>query len=585
MSDSVFVLPGCTLLLLILGSLGAPYALLGAITLGLIKILGESYESIRNGRYSLDYIAFLAMLVSLYSGEYLAGALIALMFTGGEALEAFASERAHTALRALGDTIPKHCIVRQGSSFAEVPIQEVQNGTSILIKRNEIVPLDGTLQSEEDAVFNMSNLTGEADAVTLKHGTLIKSGAVNVGASIELSVVGDFSSSTYHRIVLLVEDAKAHPARMVRLSEQANFSFTVFSLAIALATYFATGSVEHFLAVLVVATPCPLIIAAPVAFVGGMSRAARAGILFRKPSAFEGIARGTTVFFDKTGTLTLGAPKLGEIELVAKEQTVLRSEDALAIAAAIEMHSLHPLARALVAEARVRGVAHGVAENVRETVGKGIFATVDGVEYFLGQSHVADGGISLSLNGGEGEIARFHFADELKEGTAELLKTLRAEGVKTVVLTGDREENAERVFRGMELEVYAEQSPEDKYEAVKAAQEGGHTVVMVGDGLNDAPALARADVGIVFSGTENGASIEAADVVVLGHGIDKLFEIFALSRKTVRVARESIYGGIFLSVIAMIVAAFGYITPVNGAFLQEAIDVVVVLNALRTLTS
>ena len=560
--------------------------ILGAVVFfGLAKIIFDSYQNISKGRWSLDYIAFAAMGVSLLSREFLAGAVIAVMFTGGEALEAFASRRAVGALKKLSETIPKNCLVRRGRAFVEVPIQDVKPGEKIIVKPNEIIALDGVIVSPAEAILNMSNLTGEAEALVLKIGTFVKSGAINVGGTIELSVVGDFSSSTYHKIAELVEVAKVNPSRTVRISEKANYYFTAVSFFIATLAYLLTGEISRLLAVLVIATPCPLIIAAPVAFVGGMSKMARSGIILRKPAAFEAVATSKTIFFDKTGTLTLGVPVLHEIEVIDPS---ISSPEVLSFAASLEINSLHPLGKAIVEKAGKQHVNFSIAEDVSEKIGVGISGTVHGNNYSLRRAADGDSGISLSLfrkelSDTEKEIARFHFKDMLKTGAAEFILDLKNKGIKSVVITGDKTENSKKIFAGFGIDVYAEKSPEDKYRFVEEAEKDGQAVVMIGDGLNDAPALALATVGVVFSGTENGASIEAADVVVLGSGIEKLQELFSVSERTVRIAEQSIYGGIILSVIGMSFAALGFIAPVNGAILQEIVDVAVILNALRTL--
>jgi len=564
--------------------------LLIAVAVGLCKILFKSYEEIKEGRYSLDYVAFLAMVVSIISHEYLAGGVIALMYTGGEALEAFANNRAYAALKNLGDTIPKYCLVASGPSgdggYDSVSIQEVEDGDRVLIKRGEVVPLDGTVVSTFGAVLNMANLTGESEPVSLKKGTFVKSGAINAGESFEIDVIGDFSSSTYHKIVLLVEEAKANPAPLVRLSSRANIHFTVATFLFAGIAYLVSGELTRALAVLVIATPCPLIIAAPAAFIGGMSRLARSGIVVRKSAAFEGLQRAKNIFFDKTGTLTMGEPSLRQIHLLPPHN--LKNEaQALSIAAALEIHSLHPLARSVVAKARQQGVEYVPAKNVTEKVGEGIAGEVAGRIFSLKRATATDvedsSGIILALSVDGVEWVHFVFADELKNGVGSFLATLSKRGIEIAIITGDTKANAEAVFSGIGVAVKASASPEEKFRLVEEVHRQGRGVVMVGDGLNDAPALARADVGVVFSGSENGASIEVSDVVILDHRIEKLNELFAVTEKTVRVARQSIYGGIALSMIGMAFAAFGYISPVVGAFIQEAIDIIVILNALRTL--
>ena len=559
--------------------------LLLIIIVGIVKIVTDSYQKISSGQYSLDYIAFFAMVLSLSSGEYLAGAIVSVMFIGGESLEAFASGRAYRALKKLSETIPKNCLVQQGDKFVEQPIQEVIDGKIILIKRNEIIPLDGTILTPDEAVLNLANITGEVDPVNFKKGTFIRSGSVNSGDTLTLSVVGSFATSSYQRIVGLVEDAKLNPARTVRLSEQANFYFTFVTLVIAGLTYYFTGDLVRLLAVLVIATPCPLIIAAPVAFVGGMSMAAYRGIILRKPSALEGLDKADAIFFDKTGTLTFGQPVL----LNAATDI---SDEALAIAAGLEIHSLHPYAKTIVEEARKRGLNFPIADNIHEEIGKGISGTINGKEYHFYGKELLQAGTKSTQNsldsaigaaGADTVLARFQFGDVIKEGAGDLLNRLKGKGAHVAVITGDKKAKAEETLKDLHVDIYADQTPEGKYTLVEDEKKKGHTVVMVGDGLNDAPALARADVGIVFSGTENGASIEAADVAILGGGLDKLDALFNISHRTIRIAKQSIYGGIALSVVGMTFASLGFIQPVYGALIQEGIDVVVILNALRTL--
>jgi heavy metal translocating P-type ATPase len=574
-----FSLPLAVVLLLICGLLFSPLFFAAADALGIGSIAFDSVRAIRKGRYSLDYVAFAAMVLALLSGNPLAGGIVALMFTGGKALEAFASRRADAALRSLAESIPKEAIVRTGDTFVPVPLQEIQEGAEILIKRGEIAPLDGTLLSPE-AYFDLANLTGEAGAAAFSEGVFIKSGAVNAGETVSLRVVGDFSSSTYHRIVELVEEAKSHPAPLVRTSERVNIFFTVSTMLLALGAYFF-GDLTRALAVLVIATPCPLIIAAPVAFIGGMSRLARAGIIVRAPMSLEAIARASAVFFDKTGTLTLGVPSLQELEV---RESSLDAEACIRIAAAIEVHSLHPLARAIVEAARERSISFDPAQNVSETVGEGIAGEIDGDRYRIAGRDIAHAGITLVLLDASGrDLCLFHFIDSLKEGTADLLSGFAREGLRTAIITGDTKENAKELFSGIACELHADASPEDKFRLIEEAHKKGELVVMVGDGLNDAPALAAADAGVVFSGSDNGASIEAADVAVLDRRLSRIGDLFTVSRATMRIARQSIYGGIGLSLAGMVLASLGLIPPIQGAFIQEAIDVLVILNALRTL--
>lgn len=556
---------------------GFPLLWLLGVAIGIGKIVWDSVEKIREGEYSLDYIAFLAMVVSIISGEYLAGAVVALMITGGEALDAYASARAEGALRSLAERIPKSAPVRQrDGSTVDTPLQDVKSGDTIVVRPNELIPLDGTLLSA-GALLNESNLTGEALPVSVPKGAFIKSGSVNAGELLELSVEGTFETSTYMRLVHLVDEARKHQPKVVKLAEKANFPFTALALILAGAAWLVSGELSRALAVLVIATPCPLIIAAPVAFIGGLSRAARRMIIVKRPVTLEVLSRVKTVFFDKTGTLTLGEPVLTDIELVSASRT---KEELLSIAAAIEFHSLHPLARAVCAARAARSAPLLEARAVKETVGVGIEGDVGNSRFRISKAAEARDGISLSLFEGAIEIARFHFEDEMKENVTELFKTLREHGIRMEILTGDRKESAERLFGHFGIPIRAGLSPEEKYAAVDDAKKTG-VVAMVGDGLNDAPALAHADVGIVFSGTENSASIDAANAVILGRDIALVGELFETSRRSMRIAAQSIWGGIVLSTIGMIFAALGYIPPVLGALIQEAIDIAVIVNSLR----
>ncbi|MFA6502737.1 MAG: heavy metal translocating P-type ATPase [Candidatus Paceibacterota bacterium] len=552
-----------------------------AIGIGMLLIAISAYRDIRRGSWSLDYIALLAMLVAVFSHEWLAGAVIALMYSSGAALETYASRRAEASLASLLARMPKTAIVRrEGNVTEEVPLADVAADTIIIVRGGELVPLDGTLVSP-DAVLNLANLTGEPLPETVTGGAFIKSGSVNAGEAFDLRVSGTLATSTYAKIVDLVKNAERDQAPFVRLSAAANLPFTLLTLLISGGVYLVTGDVVRVLAVLVIATPCPLLIAAPVAFIGGISRAAGRNIIVKTPASLETIARVGTIFFDKTGTLTLGAPELTSITVLAPHMT---EAQALSLAAALEFHSIHPLARAIVAAARTRNFTPVPAEDVSETIGKGIAGMVGTHRVSVAQAPEKDhraGGISLLLTEDDVPVAVFHFSDVLKENAKSLLTALADQGFKVAVLTGDREEHAKVIFSGLKVNICADCTPEEKYRIVDEAKQRGEIVAMVGDGLNDAPALAKADVGVVFSGTENSASIEAADVAILGHDVALISDLFALSRRSVRIAGESVAAGIGLSTVGMLVAAAGLIVPVEGALIQEGIDVAVIVNALR----
>ncbi len=578
---SFLIIPTTILLLGILGiTLGMPVFYVIGTVIGIITIVIDSFKEIKAGRYSLDYIALLAMIVGIIAHQYAAGAIVALMFTGGKALEAFASGRAESSLKSLLDRIPKNVQVKQpDGTFLATLLTDAKQDDVIMVRVNELVPLDGILISQT-GLFNQANLTGEPLPVTLVKDQPLKSGIVNVGETIELRVTGTFETSTYARIVELVKTAKQHEAPLVRVASEANGYFTVITLIISGAAFLITHDPVRLLAVLVLATPCPLIIAAPVAFIGGMSRAASNNIIIKKPGVLETIARSQTVFFDKTGTLTIGTPTLSSVEI---SNTSIDETRALAIANSIEFHSIHPLARAFVSSAQEKKISLLSATQVKETVGQGISGTVEGVAYTIAQAEKHyESGIALSLSNEQGTLATFVFTDILKPDAMQVMRDMVLHGVHIEVITGDTFENAKRIFGSLPITIHANCSPEEKYEIIDKAKEH-KIVVMVGDGLNDAPALARAHAGIVFSGTENSAAIDAADAVILGSDIKKVSELFDISKRSLAIAKESIWTGIGLSIIGMVFAAFGFIIPVIGAFIQEGIDVSVILNSLRTL--
>ncbi len=579
---TTLLLPGIITLLLtgaLLGKFSALYLL--AISIGIVQLLYVAVQELRSGNTSLDYIAFLAMVLALVTQEYLAGTVIALMYASGEALETYAGRRAEASLSALLARIPKTALVKQSdASTREVPLADVQPGSTIIVRGGELVPLDGLLVTPL-AVLNLANLTGEPLPETVNEGAVIKSGSVNAGEAFEIVVSGTLATSTYAKIIDLVKNAHRDQAPFVRLSAKANLPFTLLTFLISGGAYLLSGDLTRVLAVLVIATPCPLIIAAPVAFIGGLSRAAGRNIIVKTPAALESIASITTIFFDKTGTLTLGEPQLTEVTLL---DTHLNEAQVLSLAAALEFHSIHPLARAVISAAKKHQFTPAPAQEVVEVLGKGISGNVHSHTISIEQApeqHHKKGGISLLLKEDGSDAAVLHFSDVLKENAKKLLLDLTRAGYTVAILTGDRKEHAEAIFEGLALTLCADCTPEEKYRLVSEAKQRGERVAMIGDGLNDAPALAKADIGIVFSGTENSASIEAAGVAILGHDVMLIPELFNLSKRSVRIANQSVYAGIGLSALGMLVAAFGFIVPVEGAILQEGIDVAVILNALR----
>ena len=574
-----FLLPLLVFVLAVAGFVVAiPSFYIIATAVGLFVLCWGSFKKLVSGAYSLDYIAILAMVVALATGEFGAGSVISLMILVSESLEAYSSREAEAALKQFVERIPKTCAVKTASGIIEKDIHEVRDGEIIFIRSSEIVPLDGHLDSES-ALMNEANLTGEVEPQAYHKGQFVKSGLINLGESIILRVAGDFSNSTYQRIVTLVQEAKNHPARIVRLAEKYNYIFTAVTLVMAAAAYAILLEPSHLLAVLVIATPCPLLIAAPVSFLGGLNKASKKNIVVKKPAALETISKINTIFFDKTGTLTIGEPRLSEIHSLANG---FSEKKILEIAAALEIHSLHPLAKATVREKARRQLADLFAEDVHEDIGAGIAGTVKGKKFLLKKSAApSDGGIAVDLFVERRRIGQLIFEDQIKDGTANLLRELE-ERYDVAILTGDTAANAEGIFGDLGVAIHAGSLPEDKYATIKDTQTKGGKVMMVGDGLNDAPALALADVGVVFSGNENSASIEAASVAILSSDVNRVRDMLDIAVRSTHIAEESILWGMGLSIVGMFFAMLGFIPPVTGAILQEVIDVTVILNALRS---
>lgn len=567
-------------------------ALLALLTLGLVRdetwpyifailagliILGiQSWERIKMRQWDLDYIALLALVTSFFLSEWLAGAIIALMISLSRALENYGTRRAEASLEELFLLLPKSALTQRNGSFIEVSLQDIRVGETISVRHREMVPLDGMLAAS-GGLFSEANLTGEMEPVEYRSGKRLRSGIVNMGEAVEVTVIGDYSHSTYQSMLSIVSEGKREPSALVRLAGRLNWPFTIVTIILSGGAYLVTGEMERFLAVLVVATPCPLLIAAPIAFLGGLSKAARRQAIIKTPETLERLAKATTIFFDKTGTLTLGIPKLQKIELLGQQNS---EQEALALASALEEHSLHPIARALVFANRERGGHDLNAVRVEEKLGEGIRGDVAGKQYHI-EKGSSESGMAVVLVGETGPIARFVFEDVPKPGVEAIFDYLRKRGLKLAVLTGDKQANAHRVLDRYGLDIIAECDPERKMAVVEAAKRRGEIVIMVGDGVNDAPALALADVGVVFSGTENSLSLEAADAVILKRDIGLFQEIVHISRRSYRIARQSMVIGIGLSLIGMLAGAFGYLPPVQGAILQEVIDAIVIVNAVR----
>jgi heavy metal translocating P-type ATPase len=568
----------------------------------LLPLAWSVARTLLHGDVGVDAIALIAMATSLVLGEYLAGAVIGLMLAGGNALEDSAAGRARRELSSLVARAPRIAHRRRGDIVEEVPVEELVVGDRVVVRAGEVLPVDGIVTSEE-AVIDESALTGEPLPATCRRGAPVRSGTANAGEAFELRATRPASESAYAGIVRLVRQAEGQKAPFVRMADRYAAFFLPVTLVVAGLAWALSGDPVRALAVLVVATPCPLILAAPVAIISGVSRAARAGVIVKGGAAVERLGEAQTVVLDKTGTITLGTP---EIERLIVFDGVA-SEEALRLAASLDQLSAHSLAEALVHAAQGRGLVLSFPEEVEEGPGQGAEGLVDGRRVAVGSAawlalrgYDVPGSVIAGLDaengagkakvlvGVDGRLAAaIVLADHLRPDARALVDGLREAGIRHVALaTGDRAAVAEEIGRAVGVDrVYAEQSPEDKVELVRSLQADGalRPVVMVGDGVNDAPALATADVGIAMGTAGATVASETADAVILVDRIDRVAEAVRIGRRSLSIARQSVIAGIGLSLVAMAFAALGYIQPVFGALLQEAIDVAVILNALRAL--
>jgi len=565
-------------------------------------VAGLLFSMIRDflaGRMGVDAVAFVSMSGALALGQYLAGAVIAVMYAGGNILEDFAVARAERDLRSLIDRAPKIAHRRTHSVIEDVPVDEVAVGDAILVRAGEVVPVDGVIASPV-ALLDEAAVTGEPIPVSRKAGELARSGAVNSGETFELRASATAGESTYAGIVRMASAAQTAKAPFVRMADRYALILLPVTLIVASGAWWFSGDPVRALAVLVASTPCPLILAAPVAFIAGVAQAARRGILIKGSGPLEALARTHTVMFDKTGTLTVGGARLVAIEAAPGET----SDEILRLAGSLEQASHHVVAATIVEAAVAKGIKLSIPSDVRETMGSGVEGLIDGRKVRVGSLQLVYGGskpepwaarvlrraswrsaLSVFVAVDGRTIGAVLLADELRRDTPRAVQALRAKGVSRIVmLTGDRADAAETIGAALDLDaVLADREPADKVDAVASEQRRRRTV-MVGDGINDAPALAAADVGVAMGARGASASSEAADVVILVDRLDRVAEAVAIARRTHAIALQSIVAGMGMSALAMGFAAAGYLTPIAGALTQEVIDVAVILNALRALS-
>jgi len=542
--------------------------------------------------FGSDHLAGISIVTSAFLGEYLAGAIVILMLSGGTALEEFASGRASSVLDALARRMPhtahrKNASGKIGIEISDVVLDEIRVGDTLVVFPHEICPVDGTVLAGHGKM-NEAYLTGEPFEIAKAPGSQVLSGAINGEAALDIRADKLPLDSRYARIMQVMQETQQRRPRIRRLGDQLGAWYTPIALGLAALTWAATGESRRFLAVLVVATPCPLLIAIPVAVIGAISLAARRGIIIRNPAVLEQVDRCRTLVFDKTGTLTYGEPSLTEV-LCAPG---FERRELLKLAASLEQYSKHPLARAILDAARKDHLALDSVAEISERPGEGLRGRVGKRTLWITGRGKLDGqhislpppttGLECVLFVDDAYAGVIRFQDAPREESRTFVKHLRPRHhvSRILIVSGDREQEVQHLAQQVSIqEVYSSVSPEEKVEIVRRETSRAPTLFL-GDGINDAPAMQAATVGVAF-GAGNDVTSEAADAVVLETSLSRVDELMHIGRRMRRIALQSAVGGMALSILGMLVAAAGYLPPVGGAVAQEIIDLAAVLNAVR----
>jgi len=580
------------LILQLSGEQTAAHWLLAIVSIGeVLPLLWDMWEDVRAGTYGIDILAATAIIASVVLGQYWAGIVVVVMLTGGEALEHYAGHRARSELDALLARAPQQAHVVRKGKMLDVPASELRAGDKIIIKPGEVVPVDAII-IEGVASFDESSLTGESLPESKQVNDQILSGSVNLDGAITAKATASAEDSQYQQIIKLVRGAAAAQAPFVRLADRYSLPFTVLAYAIATAVWVFSGQAIRFLEVIVVATPCPLLLAAPIALISGMARASRYGIIVKTGGALERLAEAKTIAFDKTGTLTSGTLEVDKVTAFGS----FSQDEVLALAASLEQNSNHVLAHAIVAAARAKKLKFAKAKHVQEIAGRGLKASLKGKSVLVGRfSLLTDEGIQPPKRFKQTDIKQtaiylaidselagvITLKDEPRPESQATIQKLHELGIKEfIMVTGDNQATAQAIAKQLGIsQVHAETLPADKLHVLENIK--ARPLVFVGDGVNDAPILTAADVGIALGARGSTAASESADMVIMLDDVGRVATALAIAKRTFRIARQSILVGIGLSVLLMLIFATGRFTPLSGAIVQEAVDVVVIFNALR----
>ncbi|MCX6753047.1 MAG: heavy metal translocating P-type ATPase [Candidatus Nomurabacteria bacterium] len=567
------------------------------LIIGTLPLIYKILKDIFCGHFGIDLIAIVAIVASFFMGQYLAGNIILLMLSGGEALEVYALKRARRELSNLISNAPSFAHIKKDGNLIDVNVDQVKVGDIIFIKTGEIIAADGIVVLGSSQV-DESALTGESLPAEKEIGSSVFSGSINKSNILEVEVIRKPSESKYEQIISLIKKAEENRAPVVRLADKYSIWFTVITFSLATLAWFLAKDSVRLLAVLVVATPCPLILATPIAMISGISRSAKRGIIVKNGGALEVLAETNAFIFDKTGTLTLGQPEIVDVISFGKDKN-----EVLRISASLDQLSLHVLARSLQSYALKNNIVLSIPTNFKEDFGEGVSGDLDNQTFFFGKLKFLEmKGINISKEvldkhltfQSEGKIAVYCgdknnllgiiiFADVVRPETKNLFTNLKEKGIeKIVMLTGDKKAVAEIIAKDLGIDdIHAEALPENKVFEVQDHKKQFGKVAMIGDGINDAPALSTADVGIALGGHGGSASSDSGDIVIMVDDLNRVGEAYTIAKNTLKIAKQGIFFGIGVSIILMIIAAFGYISPIYGALIQEALDVLVILNALR----
>jgi heavy metal translocating P-type ATPase len=559
--------------------------------LSALPLIWGMWQDLRTGKYGIDILAATAIITSVILHEYWAGIIIVLMLTGGESLEDYAERRARLELDALLTRAPKQAHVLKGRKVIDVSIDQVNVGDKLIIKPGEVVPVDAVIL-EGSSSFDESSLTGESLPIDKRKGEDILSGALNLEGAITVRALHTAEDSQYEQIIKLVKAAASTESPFVRLTDRYSIPFTAISFAIAGTAWFISGDPVRFLQVIVVATPCPLLLAAPIALISGMSRAAKHGIIIKTGSALEKLASVKTIAFDKTGTLTHGTPTVSNVKTFGG----IKKDQLLSVAAALEQNSAHILAKAINQAAEDAGVRIPKAKQLQEFPGHGAVARIGKDQIQLGRlNYLVESGVELpgsfdpksfkttaTYVAIDSKLAGvISFKDEVRSESKSMLERLRRLGIKNIfMVTGDNKIAAETIGKQLGIsKVVSEALPGDKVHELEAAQP--RPVAFVGDGVNDAPVLTAADGGLALGARGSTAASESADVVIMLDDVAHVAQGLEIARHTFSIARQAILIGISLSIVLQLVFFTGHFRPVLGAGLQEIVDVIVIFIALR----